>query len=132
MQRTMMHSKIHRATITGADMDYVGSLTMDPDLLEEAEMLVNEQVTVVDITNGARIVTYLAEGRSGSGDMIINGAAARLVQRGDLVIVLSYGIYGPEELETYEPRVVHVDRANRVISEEEAVTLVDGLPTYVS
>jgi aspartate 1-decarboxylase len=132
MQRTMLHSKIHRATITGADIDYVGSLTMDPDLLEEAEMLVNEQVTVVDITNGARIVTYLALGRPGSGDIIINGAAARVIQRGDLVIILSYGTYSPEELETYEPRIVHVDRANRIISEDEAVTLVDGLPAYVN
>jgi aspartate 1-decarboxylase len=132
MQRTMMHSKIHRATITGADMDYVGSLTMDPDLLEAAEMLVNEQVTVVDITNGARLVTYLALGRRGSGDIIINGAAARIVQRGDLVIILSYGAYSPEELESYAPCIVHVDRANRIISEEEAITLVDGLPTYVN
>jgi aspartate 1-decarboxylase len=132
MQRTMMHSKLHRATITGADIDYVGSLTVDPDLLEAADMLVNEQVTLVDITNGARIVTYLALGRRGSGDMIINGAAARIVQRGDLVIVLSYGFYTPEELETYEPRVIHLDRANRIIYEDEAIALVDGLPTYVN
>jgi aspartate 1-decarboxylase len=131
MQRTMLHSKIHRATITGADIDYVGSLTVDPDLLEAAELLVNEQVTVVDITNGARLVTYLALGRRGSGDIIINGAAARIVQRGDLVIILSYGAYSPGELESYAPRIIHVDRANRIISEDEAVTLVDGLPTYV-
>jgi aspartate 1-decarboxylase len=132
MLRTMLRSKIHRATITGADMDYVGSLTMDPDLLEAAEMLVNEQVTVVDITNGARLVTYLALGRPGSGDIIINGAAARIVQRGDLVIILSYEAYSAEELENYAPRIIHVDRTNQIISEEDAITLVDGLPTYLN
>jgi aspartate 1-decarboxylase len=132
MQRTMLHSKIHRATVTGADIDYVGSLTMDPDLLEAADMLCNEQVTVVDITNGARLVTYLAPGRRGSGDVIINGAAARMVQRGDLVIIFSYGSYSLEELQTHAPRIIHVDRSNRIISEEEAIMLIDGLPTYVN
>src|SRR5579859_958811 len=112
MQRTMLKSKIHRATVTDCDLHYVGSITIDPDLLEAADMLEFEQVAVVDIDNGARFETYTIAGERGSGEIKLNGAAARLVHRGDKVIVISYGIYDPEDLEHYLPRVVHVDAAN--------------------
>ena len=125
MRRTMLRSKIHRATVTASDLNYVGSVTVDLDLLETADMLVNEKVTIVDITNGARFDSYLAEGERGSGDVIINGAAARLVHYGDIVIVLTYGEYEPAELEAYAPTIVHVDERNRPIAEEEAAALVD-------
>ena len=105
MYRTMMKSKIHRATITGADLNYVGSITIDPRLME------HEQVHVLDVDNGARFETYVISG--GPGDIIVNGAAARLVHKGDRVIVISYAQYDAAEVEQYEPLVVHVDDANR-------------------
>ena len=114
MTRTMMKSKIHRATVTDADLNYVGSITIDPDLLEAADILEHEQVAVVDVDNGQRFETYTIAGDRGSGEIKVNGAAARLVHRGDLVIVISYAQYTPEELESYAPRVVHVDAANRI------------------
>jgi aspartate 1-decarboxylase len=113
MQRQMLKSKIHRATVTGCDVDYVGSVTIDPDLLERADILVNELVHVWDITNGSRMVTYAIEGERGSGTVQINGAAARLVNEGDKVIVATYADYDERDLETYAPVVVHVDHANR-------------------
>lgn len=115
MQRTMMKSKIHRATVTGADLDYVGSITLDPRLMERADIREHEQVHVLDIDNGARFETYVISG--GPGDVVLNGAAARLVHTGDRVIVISYATYDEEELEGYEPRVVHVDSRNRVTDE---------------
>src|SRR3954469_6361705 len=116
MQRTMLKSKIHRATVTDCDLHYVGSITVDPDLLEAADILPYEQVHVVDVDNGARFETYTIPGDRGSGDMKVNGAAARLVHTGDTIIVISYAEYEAEELETYEPRVVHVEaRTNRII-----------------
>jgi aspartate 1-decarboxylase len=115
MQRVMLKSKIHRATITDCDLHYVGSITIDPDLLEAADILEHEQVHVLDIDNGARFETYTIPGERGSGDMKINGAAARLVQRGDTIIVVSYGQYEPEELAEYAPRVVHVDARNEIV-----------------
>jgi aspartate 1-decarboxylase len=115
MQRVMLKSKIHRATITDCDLHYVGSITIDPDLLEAADILDHEQVQVLDIDNGARFETYTIPGERGSGEMKVNGAAARLVQRGDNIIVISYGHYEPEELSVYEPRVVHVDAGNQII-----------------
>jgi aspartate 1-decarboxylase len=115
MQRTMLKSKIHRATVTDSDLHYVGSITIDPDLLEAADIREHEQVHVVDIDNGARFETYTIAGTRGSGAMIVNGAAARLVHKGDTVIVISYATYDAAELESYEPRVVHVDRDNRII-----------------
>lgn len=115
MIRTMLKSKIHRATITDSDLHYVGSITIDPDLLDAADILVNEQVAVVDVDNGARFETYTIAGERGSGEIKVNGAAARLVHQGDTVIVISYGLYGVADLADYEPRVVHVDRANRVL-----------------
>jgi aspartate 1-decarboxylase len=111
MHRIMMKSKIHRATITGADLNYVGSITLDPRLMELADIMEHEQVHVLDVDNGARFETYVITG--GAGDVIVNGAAARLVHRGDRVIVISYAHYDEAELERYEPVVVHVDADNR-------------------
>jgi aspartate 1-decarboxylase len=113
MQRIMMKSKIHRATVTGADLNYVGSITLDPRLMELADIRENEQVHVLDIDNGARFETYAIMG--GPGDCIVNGAAARLVHRGDKVIVITYAQYDELELEGYEPLVVHVDGDNRPV-----------------
>src|SRR3982751_3974966 len=122
MQRTMLKSKIHRATVTGSDLHYVGSITIDPDLLEAADILEHEQVHVVDVDNGARFETYTIAGERGSGEMKINGAAARLVHRGDTIIVISYGQYDRAEMEAYEPRVVHVERdTNRIIDGDPEV-----------
>lgn len=115
MQRHMLKSKIHRATITACDLNYVGSITLDPELMRAADILIGEKVHVLDIDNGQRFETYAIEGTEGSGEVRINGAAARLVHRGDKVIVLSYGVYREAELEQYEPLVVHVDRDNRPI-----------------
>jgi aspartate 1-decarboxylase len=109
----MMKSKIHRATVTDANLDYVGSITIDRNLMDAADLLVNEQVHVVDIDNGARFETYVIEGDAGSGTICLNGAAARLVQPGDKVIVISYGLYDEAELENHVPRVVLVDDTNR-------------------
>jgi len=111
----MMKSKIHRATVTGADLHYVGSITLDPALMERANILEHEQVQVVDIDNGARFETYAIKG--GRGDVVLNGAAARLVHPGDRVIIITYADYEDTELEGYEPRVVHVDSRNRPTDE---------------
>ncbi len=121
MHRVMMKSKIHRATVTDCDLHYVGSITVDRDLLEAADILEHEQVHVVDIDNGARFETYTIAGERGSGEIKINGAAARLVHRGDTVIVISYASYDRAELEAYEPRVVHVDAANGIVSVDAEV-----------
>lgn len=129
MHRTMLKSKIHRATITGSDLNYVGSITIDPDLLEAADILAHEQVHVVDVNNGARFETYTIAGVRGSGVIQVNGAAARLVHSGDTIIVISYAEYSREDLETYEPVVVHVDRANRIIQVDD---VVDRLLTEAS
>jgi aspartate 1-decarboxylase len=122
MQRLMLKSKIHRATVTDGDLHYVGSITIDADLLDAADILEHEQVHVVDIDNGARFETYTIAGARGSGEMKINGAAARLVHRGDTIIVISYGQYDEQELRRYEPRVVHVEaQTNRIITVDDAV-----------
>jgi aspartate 1-decarboxylase len=121
MTRKMLKSKIHRATVTGSDLHYVGSITVDADLLEAADILEHELVHVLDVDNGARFETYTIAGARGSGEIKINGAAARLVHTGDTVIVVSYAEYGKEELETYEPVVVHVDSENRIITVDDAV-----------
>jgi aspartate 1-decarboxylase len=114
MHRQMLKSKIHRATVLGRDPDYVGSITLDSELMRQADLLVNEQVHVWDIDNGARFVTYAIEGEPGSGDVRINGAAALLVNEGDKVIVASFGAYDERDLESYAPVVVHVDERNRI------------------
>lgn len=121
MRRTMLKSKIHRATVTGSDLHYVGSITIDPLLLEAADIREHEQVHVVDVDNGARFETYTIAGVPGSGQVQINGAAARLVHSGDTVIVISYADYDEAELERYEPVVVHVDRRNGIIDVDAAV-----------
>jgi aspartate 1-decarboxylase len=116
-----MKSKIHRATVTDANLNYVGSITVDRELMDAADLLEWEQVAIVDIDNGNRFETYVIPGEPGSGAMCLNGAAARLVHTGDRIIVISYGDYDNKELDGFEPRVVHVDRANRVITEDVAV-----------
>jgi aspartate 1-decarboxylase len=125
----MMKSKIHRATVTGACLDYVGSITLDPALMQLADICEFEQVHVLDIDNGARFETYAMAG--GPGDVILNGAAARLVQPRDRVIVITYATYEEAELDGYEPRVVHVDEDNRVIAPDEAVARVGSNVVYV-
>jgi aspartate 1-decarboxylase len=115
VMRIMMKSKIHRATVTQADLHYVGSVTLDAALMDAADMLEGEQVAIVDITNGARIETYVIPGPRGSGVIGINGAAAHLVRPGDLVIIMSYAVVTDAEARTLEPRVVHVDSKNRVV-----------------
>ena len=115
MMRTMLKSKIHRATVTQADLHYVGSVTIDEDLLDAADLVPGEQVAIVDVTNGARLETYVIPGERGSGVIGINGAAAHLVHPGDLVILISYGLMDESEAKSYLPRVVHVDAANRVV-----------------
>ncbi|KIP90367.1 aspartate decarboxylase [Microbacterium sp. MEJ108Y] len=121
MRRTMLKSKIHRATVTGSDLHYVGSITVDPELLEAADILPNEQVHVVDVDNGSRFETYTLVGERGSGVIQVNGAAARLVHTGDTIIVISYADYSPEDLADYEPVVVHVDRSNAIVRVDDAV-----------
>lgn len=126
MYRTMLKSKIHRATVTDADLNYVGSITVDRELLEAADIRPYEQVHVVNIANGARFETYAIEGAPGEGDICLNGAAARLAHPGDLVIVLSYAAFAEEDLEGHEPVVVHVDEANRPVADRVADTLPAG------
>ena len=115
MYRTMLKSKIHRATVTHADLGYVGSVTVDRALMDAADLLAGELVAIVDVTNGARLETYVIEGERGSGVIGINGAAAHLVHPGDLVILISYLQIGYGEEAGYVPRVVHVDAANRMV-----------------
>ena len=120
MRRRMMKSKIHRATVTDANLNYVGSITIDTDLMAAADLLEWEQVAIVDIDNGNRFETYVIPGAAGSGAMCLNGAAARLVHPGDRIIVISYADYDTDELAGFEPSIVHVDRSNRQITEDIA------------
>jgi aspartate 1-decarboxylase len=113
--RTLLKSKIHRATVTQADLHYAGSITIDPDLMHEADMLPFEQVHVLDIDNGARLTTYAIEGARGSGQICINGAAAHLVHAGDIVIILSYSTLSETEAQTHTPRLVYLDHNNRIV-----------------
>lgn len=112
MKRRMMHSKIHRATITDCNIDYEGSITLDSELIQAAGMLPFEQVQVVDVNNGARFDTYIIEGAAGTGEVTINGAAARLVNRGDKIIIIAYGDVDESEARTLRPKVVLVDESN--------------------
>jgi aspartate 1-decarboxylase len=112
----LMNGKIHRATVTQADLHYVGSLTIDADLMAAADIVEGEQVQVVDITNGARLETYAITGEAGSGVIGVNGAAARIVQPGDLVIIITYAALDEAERREHQPKVVHVDGANRIVA----------------
>lgn len=122
MQRVMCKSKIHRATVTGADLNYEGSITIDALLMEAADILEYERVQVVNINNGARFETYAIRGEPGSGAIVLNGAAARLAHPGDKVIIISYASYEASELEGFEPRLVFVDAENRQISQRAPTT----------
>ena len=115
MMRVMMKSKIHRATVTQADLDYVGSVAIDLDLMEAADLLEGEQVTIADITNGARLETYVIPAPRGSRTITINGAAAHLVKAGDLVIIMSYCLLSDAEARALKPTVVHVDKGNNIV-----------------
>jgi aspartate 1-decarboxylase len=129
MDRTMFSAKIHRATVTHADLHYVGSVTIDADLLDAADLLPGERVSIVDVTNGARLETYIIEGERGSGVIGINGAAAHLVSIGDTVIVIAYQSMSTTEARAFKPRIVHVDSANRIIDvgTEPAAAIAPGL-----
>ncbi|EDI8376662.1 aspartate 1-decarboxylase [Listeria monocytogenes] len=125
MFRTMMNGKIHRATVTEANLNYVGSITIDSAILEAVDMLPNEKVQIVNNNNGARIETYIIPGESGSGVICLNGAAARHVQVGDVVIIMSYGMFTDEEAKTHEPKIVVLDEKNHIemiLPEEKAHT----------
>lgn len=114
-RRTMMTAKIHRATVTEADLHYVGSVTVDSDLLDAADLLAGERVDIVDVTNGARLSTYVIPGEPGGGQICINGAAAHLVHPGDVVILIAYGSLDDAEARTFRPQVVFVDADNRIV-----------------
>lgn len=126
MQRQILKSKIHRATVTDCDVHYVGSVTLDPELMRQADLLVNEQVHVWDIDNGARFVTYVIEAEQGSGTVQVNGAAARLVRTGDKVIIASFGAFDEADLERYSPVVVHLNDDNEVIAVDSNPTVLLG------
>jgi aspartate 1-decarboxylase len=133
MQRQMLKSKIHRATVTSRDVDYVGSVTIDAELMRQADLLPNEQVHLWDTDNGARMVTYAIEAPAGSGTVQVNGAAARLVDPGDKVIICSFGAYDYRDLDTYSPIVVHVDDRNRMTgidSNPEVLLAGTGGPSF--
>src|SRR5690606_22456982 len=115
MQRPMLVGKIHRATVTAADLHYVGSITVDADLLDAADLLPGQQVDVADVTNGARLTTYVIPGERGSGIVCINGAAAHLVHAGDIVILIAYGMLADADARSYTPAVVFVDGDNRIV-----------------
>jgi len=115
MLRTLVKAKIHRATVTQAELNYVGSLTIDLDLMEMCDILPNEQVHIVNVTNGHRMITYAIEGERGSGILCLNGAAARHGQKGDLIIVMTFGHFSPEEARDWKPQIVVVDEANRPV-----------------
>lgn len=129
ISRTMFKSKIHRATVTHADLHYVGSVTVDLDLLEAADILAGELVTIVDVTNGARLETYTIAGEPGSGVIGINGPAAHLIQENDTVILITYALMSGEEATAYLPKIVHVNESNRIIQigNDPAESITPGL-----
>lgn len=126
MLRTMLKSKIHRATVTQSDLHYVGSVTVDEDLMDAADLLAGERVAIVDVTNGARLETYVIPGARSSGVIGINGAAAHLVAPGDLVILLAYGTMDDAEARHYRPRVVFVDADNRIVHQGSELDTAGG------
>ncbi|MEH7012633.1 aspartate 1-decarboxylase [Neobacillus niacini] len=127
MFRHMMNGKIHRATVTEANLNYVGSITIDQDLLDAVGMVANEKVQIVNNNNGARLETYIIPGERGSGVVCLNGAAARLVQKGDIVIIISYGLVSEEKVQSHQPKVAIMDEHNRIkelIYAEPALTIM--------
>lgn len=125
MMRSMMHGKIHRATVTEANLNYVGSITIDEAILEAVDMLPNEKVQIVNNNNGARLETYIIPGERNSGIICLNGAAARMTQVGDTIIIMAYGIFSEEEVVTHQPKIVVLNEANRIVQtlpEEKAQT----------
>ncbi len=130
MQRTMCKGKIHRATVTQANLNYIGSITIDQDLLDAANIYPYEKVQVVNVSNGSRLETYTIAGARGSGVICLNGAAARLTAEGDIVIIISYGQYDEQEIRSLEPHIVFVDEQNH-ITKTKQVPLIEMLPvTY--
>ena len=127
MLRTMCKGKIHRATVTQANLNYIGSITIDQDLLEAADIYPYEKVQVVNVTNGARLETYTIAGARGSGVICLNGAAARLTAEGDIVIIINYAQFNEEEIRTLEPQIVFVDEQNH-LTEKKSVPLIEMLP----
>ncbi len=125
MQRIMLKSKIHRATVTDADLHYVGSITIDEELMEAADLLPYERVMVVDVDNGSRLETYVISGKPGSGTIAMNGAAARLIHKGDTVIIFSFSVVEEERARDFKPRVVYVDGLNRISRVDDHVTADD-------
>jgi aspartate 1-decarboxylase len=125
MQRMMLRGKIHRATITDADLHYIGSITIDRELMDAAGLLAYEKVMVVDIDNGSRLETYVITGQPGSGTIAMNGAAARLIHKGDTVIIFSFAVVDEEEARSLKPRVVYVDEFNRISNIEDHVAVDD-------
>lgn len=119
--RIMLKSKIHRATVTGADVNYEGSVTLDPEVMQAADILPYEQVHVVDVNNGSRLVTYAIEGRPGGGEVVLNGAAARLVNTGDIIIIISYRDVPEAEVAAHKPRLVYVDTQNHITRVSEGM-----------
>ncbi|EKN69578.1 aspartate alpha-decarboxylase [Neobacillus bataviensis LMG 21833] len=127
MFRTMMNGKIHRATVTEANLNYVGSITIDEDIIDAVGMAANEKVQIVNNNNGARLETYIIPGKRGSGVICLNGAAARLVQEGDIVIIISYALVPEEKIQTHTPKVAIMDENNRIkelIYQEPALTIM--------
>ncbi|HLZ59401.1 MAG TPA: aspartate 1-decarboxylase [Ktedonosporobacter sp.] len=129
MLRTMCKGKIHRATVTQANLNYIGSITIDQDLLEAADIYPYEKVQVVNINNGSRLETYAIAGARGSGVICLNGAAARLTSEGDIVIIISYGLFNEEEIRALVPQIVFVDE-NNTITEKKEVPLIEMLPEF--
>jgi aspartate 1-decarboxylase len=124
-QRIMLKSKIHRATVTDADLHYVGSITIDKELMEAADLVPYEKVMVVDIDNGSRLETYVISGGPGSGTIAMNGAAARLIHKGDTIIIFAFNVVDEEDVQDFKPRIVYVDGLNRVSHIEDHVTADD-------
>ena len=125
MRRILLKSKIHRATVTDADLHYVGSITLDPLLVEAADLVLHEKIEIYNVTNGERFSTYVIEGERGEGEVILNGAAAHRVSPGDLVILCSYADYDESELADHKPAVVFVDDLNRIVDQQDAVLRSD-------
>lgn len=130
MRRTLLKSKIHRATVTGADVHYVGSMTVDPLLLDAADLVPHERVEIYDVTNGERFATYVIEGEPGAGEIVLNGAAAHRVTPGDLLIICSYAELDEAEVRGHRPTVVFVDEKNRMVEKEHAVEAGRRMPAF--